>query len=133
MVRWILWGEALGFGAIGSLSWVDEYFDLPRRLFGGKGSPDWREAAMESLLAVAVAVPTLAWTRALLRRLEHLESFIRICAWCRKVGGTEGWVRFEEYVHTRFHAETSHGICPDCAARLSARRTVESGRASPPA
>lgn len=72
------------------------------------------DAIFESVLIVAIAVPTLLRTWKVLKRLHHLEGFLRVCAWCRKIGRGTTWVTLEAFAHNDLHVEASHGICPEC-------------------
>ena len=114
----ILWYQGLGFLAIVILSWLDELVSLPALLFGGPTSGSWRESATESLVIVAVWVLAYVWTRRLLRRLVYLEDFLRVCAWCRKVNDAEEWISFEHYFDRNLGTKSSHGICPECLAKV---------------
>lgn len=51
-------------------------------------------------------------------RVRRLEGILPICASCKRIrdGGT--WQSVETYVTARTDAQFSHGICPECAARL---------------
>jgi hypothetical protein len=110
--RRILLYQAGAFLLIITLSWVDELINLPTRLFGSHG---WRESAMETAVVLAVWVPSFVVTRRLLARLHHLEGFLKVCAWCRKIGHGDTWIPLEEYFARGFKIQTSHGICPQCA------------------
>lgn len=111
----ILWYQSLGFVVIITLSWLDEIISLPARLFGGDTSSNWREAALETTVALAVWLPLFLVTRRLLSRLYHVEGFIRVCAWCRRIGDGDQWLPMEEYFEKGFDQKTTHGICLDCA------------------
>ena len=51
---------------------------------------------------------------------------IRICAWCRKVKDEDkGWGSFEDYLQEQSSATFSHGMCPDCASRLTGQLEAE--------
>lgn len=51
-----------------------------------------------------------------------LRSLIPICAYCKNVRDDAGyWHQVESYVHDHYEAEFSHGICPECYARLEDR------------
>jgi hypothetical protein len=51
--------------------------------------------------------------------LLALRKIIPICAGCRKVRNDEQyWQQVEAYFTSRLGVDFSHGICPDCAARL---------------
>ncbi|MDA8159139.1 MAG: hypothetical protein M0T76_00220 [Desulfobacteraceae bacterium] len=114
----ILWYENLGFLALILLFWANELLDLPRLLFGGKTRMNWREAALESLLTLAVWLVVHLLTRRLLARLHYLERFLKVCAWCRKIGEGDDWLPMEQYFLRKFDTKTSHGICPDCAEKM---------------
>lgn len=53
-------------------------------------------------------------------RIETLHELLPVCAWCgRKVQREDGaWVSIETYIETHSTAELTHGICPDCLARM---------------
>ncbi|MEJ2541862.1 MAG: hypothetical protein P8188_18160 [Gemmatimonadota bacterium] len=51
--------------------------------------------------------------------VKILSGLIPICASCKNIRDDEGfWTRLETYVHAHSEAQFSHGICPDCEARL---------------
>ncbi len=48
-------------------------------------------------------------------------GLVPICAWCRKVRAPEGeWQSLEDYLSDQLRVGVTHGMCPDCAARLAA-------------
>jgi PAS domain S-box-containing protein len=54
-----------------------------------------------------------------LAKVKTLRGFIPICAACKKVRDDAGyWQAVEVYVRDRTEATFSHGMCPDCMARL---------------
>jgi hypothetical protein len=119
--RYVAFAETLGFGASIAVIWLDELFDLPHRLLGAPASPTrLTEAAMESSGVALLAVVVLWYTMRLARRVTYLESYITLCAWCRRVRRGEEWLSIETYF-AEHQATTSHGICPDCEARASVR------------
>ena len=113
--------ESCAFLSIISLSWANELLDIPQWIFGGREHGDWHESALETAVTLLVWALVFAFTRSLLRRLQHAESFLRVCAWCHHVGvNDEKWVTLEEYFAHHLNTQTTHGICPTCAARLKA-------------
>jgi hypothetical protein len=103
----IVWLQIAAFLCLIALSWIDEWFS-PR--------PHWREAFGETLMTAGVAACVLFWTLRFSRRLFYLEKFPRVCAWCKRVKCFEGeWISLEKFFKERFHAATTHGICPACA------------------
>ena len=54
-----------------------------------------------------------------LSSVQRLESILPICASCKKIRDENGsWHQVEVYVRDRTGTEFSHGLCPECAARL---------------
>lgn len=52
-------------------------------------------------------------------QVKTLSGFLPICASCKKIRDDQGyWSQVEEYIRQHSDAEFSHGICPDCAAKL---------------
>lgn len=111
----ILWYQAAGFLLIIALSWMDETLSLPSLLFGGSEHSNWRESALETIVTLAVWLPSFILTRRVLARLYYLERFLRVCSWCRKICHDGQWLPIEEYFSKGFDIKTSHGICPECA------------------
>jgi len=53
------------------------------------------------------------------KRIETLEALLPLCAWCKRVRTEEGiWKPVEQYLRDKGAPEATHGICPDCAARM---------------
>jgi hypothetical protein len=54
-----------------------------------------------------------------LAEIRTLRGIIPICASCKKIRDSSGaWNQLEQYIREHSEAEFSHGICPECAARL---------------
>ena len=115
----ILWYECFGFGFILLLSWANQLLDLPHLLVGGDlHASRWRDTAMETMLILLIWAFVHSLTSRLVARLHYLEGMLRVCAWCRKVGQADRWVRLEDYFSEGFQIGTTHGVCPDCLKRL---------------
>jgi hypothetical protein len=107
--------ECIGFGLVAALMWLDELGDLPQFLFGGsKHVHDWRDSAMATIVILCIGAIVFGLTLRLVQQLQNLENMLRMCAWCRKIGFHEKWLRVEEYFDEGFHMHTTHGMCPDC-------------------
>jgi hypothetical protein len=64
---------------------------------------------------------------AALENVRTLSGLLPICAWCKRVRDDQGyWSKVEEYITARTEAEFTHGICPDCYAKVQR----EEGRAA---
>ena len=56
---------------------------------------------------------------ALLANVKELEGLLPMCAWCKKVRDDQGyWQQIETYISSHSKADWTHGICPECVARL---------------
>lgn len=54
-----------------------------------------------------------------LNEVRTLEELLPICASCKKVRDDKGyWSQIDVYLRNRAAVEFTHGICPDCDARL---------------
>jgi CheY-like chemotaxis protein len=54
-----------------------------------------------------------------LDQIKILKGIIPICSSCKKIRDDKGyWQQVEEYISDHSDAEFSHGICPECAAKL---------------
>ena len=56
---------------------------------------------------------------AALDEVKRLGGLLPICASCKKIRDDAGyWTQVEEYISQHSEAEFTHGICPDCLAKL---------------
>jgi hypothetical protein len=54
-----------------------------------------------------------------LAQVKRLQGLLPVCAWCKKVREDENyWLSVEEYIVRHTDARFSHGICPECSARV---------------
>ncbi len=57
--------------------------------------------------------------RKTMRELNTLRGILPICASCKRIRDGHGyWHQVENYVRDHAEVEFSHGICPECAAKL---------------
>jgi hypothetical protein len=117
----ILKKEAIGFSIILVLSWGTEIFHIPSLLFSEPFAFNWHRAVLRSIVIIGIWIWVHVATRRVLKRLHHLEEFLLVCSWCRKVGHEGEWLTMEQYFGSHFSTETSHGICPECASKLQQR------------
>lgn len=115
----VLWYESAGFLLLIGLCWSDEIQGLSQILFGGGPHVrDWRDSAFQTLVILYVWAIVWGLTRLLLRRLHDLGSYLKLCAWCRKVGQQGKWMKIEEYFRQDFSIPTTHGMCPECRKKM---------------
>ena len=101
--------------------------------------------AMVSIVLAIVSVPLLRvrQLRARARELDHrvqeairelkvLSGLLPICAWCKKIRDDRGyWSKIEAYLGARTDAQFTHGICPDCDAKLAAEDEASEPHGNP--
>lgn len=129
----ILWYQAIGFLLIIALSWVDEYFNLSGYFGFTQVFFNWREAFLENIIVLIVAIPLMLLTRRLLSHLYYLEGFLRVCAWCKKLEVDDKWVPIEAFFKEHFKTESSHGICPECYEQAQQKIKKSKSRKNNPA
>jgi CheY-like chemotaxis protein len=57
--------------------------------------------------------------QAALDEIKTLSGIIPICASCKKIRNDSGyWEAVEDYIEHHSDAQFSHGVCPECSARL---------------
>jgi hypothetical protein len=128
----ILWYQSAGFLAIIALSWLDECTGFHTLVLGQNSYiSDFRESTIEMLLALTVWLLLAGATGRLLGRLKHLESFMKVCAWCHRIEHKGHWIPLEEFLEQGFDTPTSHGICAECLQRSKA--AIARARTSTPA
>lgn len=110
----ILWIIAAGFLFLIGLSWLTEIIHISKYLFGDWFSPSWDRAILRTIIILAIWLWVNWLTRRLLMRLHHLEEYLRICGWCRRVCHNGEWLPMERYFDSKFDTKTSHGMCPEC-------------------
>jgi len=128
----------IGFSLVffGTLIDITDEFQ-PTTLLGAFGATDL-QAVLEKVLGYTLGIGLIAvgfwqWLPKLaeLQRqteehLHHVESEVQtlsgllpICAECKKVRDDSGyWNKIEDYISKHSDADFTHGICPECAARL---------------
>jgi len=63
----------------------------------------------------------------MLAEVRSLSSLLPICAWCKKVRNDQGyWDQLEGYLGTHAGILFSHGVCPDCAAKVRSEQAGQS-------
>jgi hypothetical protein len=110
----VLWVEAIAFSLLIVMSWLTEILRIPHLLYGENFTPDWRRAALRTLVILVIWLWVFLATRKLLKRLHYLEEFVRVCSWCRNVCHEGEWIAMEKFFNSRFATKTSHGMCPAC-------------------
>lgn len=120
--------------------------------FSHAGTLAWRTFWTGALALAGVVLAALGVAAALYARLhrleekvEALESFLPICAKCKKIrveeeGKPKEWVSVEQYFEERQDVAFSHGLCdeclrelyPDIADDVLEKKKVSAGGVAPP-
>jgi sigma-B regulation protein RsbU (phosphoserine phosphatase) len=59
--------------------------------------------------------------------VKKLKQLLPICTFCKNIrDDRDYWRQIEEYIHTETGADFSHGICPDCMAKVEAELDANS-------
>ena len=55
-----------------------------------------------------------------MNEIKSIQGLLPICAWCKKIRTNEGnWTPLEQYLSGTYDVDFTHGICPECYAKLS--------------
>jgi len=107
--------QNFGFLGIIALCFLDELIKLPSLIFSDHPFAFvYRRTTLEMLLVLAVWLVVSNSTRRVLERVQYLEKFMRVCAWCRRINYQGEWMRLEEFMKQGFDTPTTHGICTEC-------------------
>jgi hypothetical protein len=107
------------FSVILMTIWLDEFLDLPQRLLGAPATPyRIEEYLLETGLIAIVAFIVMAITFVTHKKIERLEGYLRVCAWCKNVWLDGRWVKFEQYMEAQHALRSTHGICERCHEKL---------------
>jgi hypothetical protein len=113
--------QSTGFLALIALCWLDELLGLRSLVLDNHPFiRDFRESTLEMLLILGVWLIVAGSTRRLFNRVLHLERFMKVCAWCRRIEYHGDWMPLEKFLEQGFDTPTSHGICADCAEKTKA-------------
>ena len=104
----------LGFDSLqGPLSWSEELIALLKIAGVVFGNAIERKQSEEERSRLIFELQES------LARVRTLSGMLPICASCKKIRDDKGyWNQIETYIRDRSEAEFTHGICPECAARL---------------
>jgi hypothetical protein len=110
--------QNLGFLSTIILCFLDDLLKLPSLIFSNHPFAFvYRRSTLEILLVLGVWFLVSVSTRRILERVRHLEKFMRVCAWCRRINYHDEWMPLEEFMQQGFDTPTTHGICSECLRR----------------
>ena len=78
----------------------------------------WAIGAFRRILLAQRA--TITELNAAMEEVRELRGILPVCAWCRKIRAEDGqWQTMETFLSANTRASASHGICPDCAVKMT--------------
>jgi hypothetical protein len=129
LIQWraaLMW-HSVGFATVIVLLWADELFELVFNYYGG----DWmsaniQESAIRTVIVIFLWMFSSYKAHQVLSRLAYLESFMHVCAWCKRIEKNDTWLSLEQHVSAETGKKLTHGICPQCAAQMEEEYLTES-------
>jgi len=125
--------SAIAVGALCVASGLVANFFLPGPQSARLATEIWNAASRSAIYVVtAILLTSLqrtldARTRLIgeletaLGEIRTLRGLLPMCAWCKRIRDEQDgsqWKTVERYVAEHSEAEFTHGICPDCAAKM---------------
>lgn len=118
VVKRILQLEIVAFSGIIAASWINEIWDIPNLVYHAKPSPiNYYESAIETGWALLVLAFVLVITQVFLKKIKHLEGFLRVCSFCKSICVEDEWKSIETYMHEHAEVQMTHSLCPGCAKK----------------
>lgn len=122
IIQWqkaLIW-HSIAFLTIIILTWCEEVFYFLHQLFRqSPQEPNFADAGITTLVIVLVWAASGLGIYRLVARLNYLERFLHVCAWCRKIEQDGRWVTFEAHFSSQKGNKVSHGICPECSQKFT--------------
>ena len=114
----LLW-QSLAFLIVIVLTWSDALFDLYHFILGMPPvTKDLNRTAITTVIIILLWMFSAYKIYRVVSRLSYLESFLLVCAWCRKIEYQNQWLSIEAHFTEKTGRKPSHGICPECSAKL---------------
>jgi hypothetical protein len=114
----LLW-QSLGFLIVLVLTWSDAMFDLAHVILGlPHRDVDINRTAITTVVIVFLWMLSGYKIYQVVSRLSYLESFLHVCAWCRKIEYNNQWLSLESHFTQKTGGKVSHGICPECSKKV---------------
>lgn len=115
-----LFWHGLGFVTLVIVLWADRLFQIGQHLgVTEENTESYLEVSAKSGVVVLLWMLSAYKVYLVVRRLSYLESFLHVCAWCRRIEVEKKWLTVEQHFAQRTGGKASHGICPECASKMS--------------
>jgi hypothetical protein len=114
-----LFWHGLGFVTIVMVLWADKLFQIGQHLgVSEENTESYLEVSAKSGVVVLLWMFSAYKIYLIVSRLSYLESFLHVCAWCRKIEVKNKWLTVEQHFAQQTGGKASHGICPECASKV---------------
>ena len=114
----LLW-QTIAFVIIIVLTWSEALFDLTHYILGfPERDMDFNRTAMTTVIIILLWIFSAYKIYRVVSRLSYLESFLHVCAWCRKIEYQNQWLSLEAHFIQKTGRKPSHGVCPECSERF---------------
>jgi len=114
----LVW-QSLAFLIVIILTWSDALFDLTHFLLGlPHREMDINRTAITTVVILLLWIFSAYKVYRVVSRLSYLESFLHVCAWCRKIEYQDQWLSLEAHFMQKTGRKPSHGICPECSEKM---------------
>ncbi len=120
-VHWhkALFWHGLGFATIVILLWADKLFDFWHHIgVSEESDATFLDVSTKSGVIILLWMFSAYKIYMIVSRLTYLESFLHVCAWCRKLEVKQKWLTIEQHFAQQTGVKTSHGMCPECAMKM---------------
>ena len=85
-----------------------------------------REGYLLSIRDVTETQKLIGELQQALGKIQTLKGLLPICSYCKKVRDDKGyWEQIETYITQHTDAEFTHGLCPECAAKIGKKQTMQ--------
>jgi len=113
-------GEWQDYRKDGSRLWVEarasRITDAAGRVGGVLG---WTHDISDRKRAQAERESLIEQLQEAVAQVKTLRGLVPLCAWCKQIRTDRGyWRQLEEYLKEHLDVNFTHGICPECAAKL---------------
>ena len=116
---------SMGFVTILVLTWADAFFDFANFLAGSPQQPEnATETAIKTVVILMLWIFSAYKVYRIVSRLSYLENFVHLCAWCKRIEQNNEWLSLEEHFMKSSGQSVSHGMCPECAAKVKAKKAA---------
>jgi len=116
---YVAFWQFMTFLALMLIVWVNEIWDFAALVYGTKPQPpNVFNASLLSAAVIAIAILTVTNTYSQQKRI--IRGLLTVCSYCHKVKVEQQvWEGLEKFVVDRSLAAFTHGVCPDCFAKVT--------------